>query len=474
VTTDDDPTPAPTETTESVAARLASVDSAARDVATLRRLVNAPVSTAGTRAAAAAATAARTRQLLDTYPGAAVAAGAEAAPWLLVEHNIHPAGDASRWVTGHATAAAAATYHRDQESAEDWTVVELVDVENDHRWDGESHPAWSRGIGFPALLDQLVDAAGRRDSDQVARLVHQTLLTYGEAVTTVEETTEALAGAESAAAARDLYTLLAQPAPPNFPGPLVDLSAVGANTLVPIPAVPAAEPIRIRTWDEAAVATADLPPGSIVAGRNDVYVREDNPDTGVGVGGWRITRNSYVYDDLHVDHVRRRGGRVIRHGYDGVRGALPVAPSAARLRDLLDALLAAAAEPEFDPGTSVRDEIVARYAAHEADPGPSRDQLTDMLDAVDDEEADDDDGYPGGWHAAVAAIRNLIDRYPDGLRTPHPDAGQPFRGPDGKIMDGFVVAICGHRVAGMEWRAGMTTCERDSKDEFRRPAAVDA
>jgi hypothetical protein len=357
----------------------------ARDVAALTRLVNTPVSTTATRAAAA-----RTRQLLDTYPGApGIAESAEAAPWLLVEDNTHPAGDPSRWISGHATAAEAVAYHRNQESANDWTVVELVDVENGQHWVGESHHAWSRGIDFPALLDRLVDAASRGNADQTAGLLHQALLTYGEAVTTVEETTQALAGAESAAAARDLYTLLAQPAPLNFPGPLVDLSAVGANKLVPIPA----------------------------------------------------------------------------------------APAAGRLRDLIEQAQAALTYADGERYAALVEEIVARYAAHETDPGPSRDQLTDMLDAVDEEEGPariGEQDYPAGWHDAVDAVRNLIDRYPDGLRTPHPDAGQPFRGRDGKIMDGFVVGICGHRVPGMEWRAGMTTCERDSKDEFRQPAAAGA
>lgn len=40
--------------------------------------------------------------------------------------------------------------------------------------------------------------------------------------------------------------------------------------------------------------------------------------------------------------------------------------------------------------------------------------------------------------------------------------GEPFEHPDlpAELLEGFVVGTCGHRVAGSEFRAGLTSCER--------------
>lgn len=38
--------------------------------------------------------------------------------------------------------------------------------------------------------------------------------------------------------------------------------------------------------------------------------------------------------------------------------------------------------------------------------------------------------------------------------------GVPYVGPLHGPMDGYVVGLCGHRVAGTEWRAGLRVCER--------------
>lgn len=40
--------------------------------------------------------------------------------------------------------------------------------------------------------------------------------------------------------------------------------------------------------------------------------------------------------------------------------------------------------------------------------------------------------------------------------------GEPFNNPDlpAELLAGFVVGTCGHRVAGSEFRAGLTSCER--------------
>lgn len=56
-----------------------------------------------------------------------------------------------------------------------------------------------------------------------------------------------------------------------------------------------------------------------------------------------------------------------------------------------------------------------------------------------------------------------------GLRAPHPEAGRPFHHPDLEaigLTQGFVVGVCGHRVAGSEFKVGLYACERCDLRDF--------
>ena len=73
-------------------------------------------------------------------------------------------------------------------------------------------------------------------------------------------------------------------------------------------------------------------------------------------------------------------------------------------------------------------------------------------------QAEMDDGKPfvpccEAAEADRKAAREVLDAV-------EPEAGEPFRLPDGQVLDGYVAGECGHRVARSEWNAGFRKCER--------------
>jgi hypothetical protein len=365
---------------DSTADRLADHDdaqaeaTAAADLANLTRIVNSPI--------VRAPRAVLLDQLGEHY-GTEVFGTASPPNWLLVEQNIR---DSEYYLTLHTSAEGAVRYHREQEDAAGWRVVELVDLVGQHRHTGEGHPAWGAYEGTGA--------------DQTAGIV-------------------------------------------TGDGQHRRGVPIGLDGL------PSADP--------ACTHGGDCP----------IHQRP-----GLGLHNFDAAPPAH----LTATDIAGPGDRALA-AYTLMTGHTPAQPIAAKkLRDLLDQLLRAhEAAPEFDAGTeALIAEIVLRYARHEQPLAPSSDDLADMLDTVDDEEGPARAGerdYTAGWHEAVEAIRDLIDRYPDGRLTPHRDAGKPFdAGPEhGGVLAGYVVGWCGHRVLRSDWQAGFRVCERDDKAQYRDP-----